>query len=316
MLKVLILIFILIILLVLITNKLYKKTNHYKNEIEQLQKYIKGVPQDLEIINLGSSYGKHAFDYSHISLNGFNFALQPQSLSYDFRILKQYTPNLKENCRILITFPALVFGFLDYSDDKANTKYYDFLDKKEIIGYSKLKYLIRVIFPVFSHKFNILRIFKDVKKQPQNCKKNLLTEKEVKKEAILRVNGWKKQFKLKNTIHYEKYPELEKMFVETTKLLAEMIDYCIENNFKPMIIVPPTSGILNEMLSKEFIKKVLYENIEKANKKKIPILDYLYDESFQDYKLYINSDMLNVNGRKLFTKRVFKDIENLENMMD
>lgn len=307
-----ILIFILIILLILITNELYKKTNYYKNKIKQVQKYINGVPQELEIINLGSSYGKYAFDYSHTSLNGFNFALQPQSLSYDFRILKQYTPNLKKNCKVLIVIPDLIFGFLDYSNDEANTKYYYFLNKEEIIGYSKLKHFIKIILPIFSNKFNILRIFKDIKKQPQNCKNNFLTEKEVKKEAILRVNGWEREFKLKNTVHYEKHPELEKMFVKTTKLLSEMIDYCKKNNFKPVIVVPPTSGILNDMLSKEFVKKVLYDNIKKANKKKIPVLDYLYDERFQDYKLYINSDMLNEIGRKKFTKIVIEDIKGVQ----
>ena len=301
-----------LLITLLILNKLYKKTNHYKNTVYQLEKYLKEVPEDLELINTGSSYARYAFDYSYSSLKGFNFGLQPQSLSYDFRILKQYTLNLKKDCIVLITLPNLVFGFLDYENEHSNTKYYYFLEPKNILGYSKLKYLTRVMFPFLSSKRNAFRIIRDVTlKEPYKQVRNLMNESQIRNDASLRVEGWKKQFKLKNTFDNNFSDELEKMFESTTSLLNEMIEYCRDNGFRPVIVVPPCSGIINELLSKRFIKKALYDNIERANKKNIPVFDYLYDERFQNYKLYINSDMLNETGREKFTRVVEKDLEKL-----
>lgn len=300
----------LFIILFLIINMLYKRTNHYKNTINQLQKYMKGIPNNLEIVNTGSSYARYAFDYSYTSKIGFNFGLQSQSLSYDFRILKQYATNLKKGCVVLITLPNLIFGFLDYEKDHNNTKYYYFLNHKNIIGYSKFKYLTRIVFSVLSRKKNIFYIIKDEQKiDLYNHDRNAMSETQVYDEASLRVEGWKKQFKLNNTIDIKFSNELEKMFESTTSLLNEMIEYCLNLDFKPTLIIPPCSSILNSLLSEQFIKKVLYENIEKANTKKIPVLDYLYDERFQDYKLYINSDMLNKVGRDKFTEVVIKDLK-------
>lgn len=101
------------------------------------------------------------------------------------------------------------------------------------------------------------------------------------------------------------------MFDATTCLVNEMIAYCLEHSFRPVIIVPPTSSIINNLLSKQFMKKMLYDNIERANTKKAPVLDYLYDERFQDYELYINSDMLNKAGREKFTRVIVKDLKEL-----
>ena len=84
-----------IFLIIILLNFLYIRTNDYKNKISQLEKFKK-VPTELEIINLGSSYSRNAFDYNLTNYKGFNFALQPQSLSYDFRILKNYKDNIKK----------------------------------------------------------------------------------------------------------------------------------------------------------------------------------------------------------------------------
>lgn len=308
---------ILLIVTFIILNEMYKKTNHHKNALIQLQKYINGVPENLEIVNTGSSYARYAFDYSETDLKGFNFGLQPQSLSYDFRILKQYTPNLQEDCIVLITLPNLVFGFLDYKNNHSNTKYYYFLEPKNILGYSKLKHLIRVSFPIVSAKTNFLRIIKDVPSaSPYTQKSNLMTKHQVQEEASARVLGWQKQFNLKNTKDESSLDVLEGIFESTTNLLNEMIEYCLVHNFKPVIIVPPTSGILNELMSKEFMKKALYDNIEKANRAGVPVLDYLYDVRFQDYEMYINADMLNETGRDKFTKTVIADLEELGYMKE
>lgn len=308
------------ILMVLITigivffillNILYKKTNYYKINILQSNKF-KEIPDNLEIVNLGSSYAKYAFDYSKVGIKGFNFGIQPQSLSYDFRILKQFKDKLKKNGVVIITIPDFVFAFLDYPIEEYNYKYYSFLNKENILNYSSLKNFLLNCFPLILQPKKLKCILKDISKENRDSLVFMQSSEEVRKEAQKRVNGWKKEFKLMGTEKSEDIPlNIKEIFRQTQSLLEEMINYTLSNGLKPVIVVPPCSKELNDFFSDEFLKEILYSNIEKANKNIIPVLDYLKKPEFQDYHLYENSDFLNVNGRELFTKKVVADLKKI-----
>lgn len=299
------------VLFFILLNILYKRTNYYKINILQSNKF-KEIPDNLDIINLGSSYAKYAFDYSKVGVNGFNFGIQPQSLSYDFRILKQYKNKLKKNGVVIITIPDFVFAFLDYPIKEYNYRYYSFLNKENILNYSSLKKFLLNYFPLILQPKKLKYILKDISKENSDSLVFMENNEEVKKEAQKRVNGWKKEFKLLGTEKSEDTPlNIKEMFRQTQSLLEEMINYTLSNELKPVIVVPPCSKELNDFFSDEFLKEILYSNIEKANKNLIPVLDYLKEPEFQDYHLYVNSDFLNVNGRELFTKRVVADLKKI-----
>lgn len=308
---ILIILIIIGILFFLLLNILYKKTNYYKINILQSNKF-KEIPDNLEIINLGSSYAKYAFDYSKVGIKGFNFGVQPQSLSYDFRILKQFKNKLKKNGVIIITIPDFVFAFLDYPIEDYNYRYYSFLNKENILNYSSLKNFLLNYFPLILQPKKLKYILKDISKENSDSLVFIENSETVTKEAQRRINGWKKEFKLLGTENSEDIPlNIKEMFRKTQSLLEEMINYSLTNELKPVIVIPPCSKELNNFFSDNFLKEILYSNIEKANKSLIPVLDYLKDSEFQDYHLYINSDFLNVNGRELFTKRVVADLKKI-----
>lgn len=290
-------------------NQKFMQTNYYQNQHKQVKKFINGVPYELEIVNTGSSYGRYGFDYSETALKGFNLGIQPQSLSYDFKILKQYKKHFKTKCKVIIVLPTLVFGFIDYPDDLMNTKYYYFLDTKYINGYSKFKYFTRIKYPILAAKRNLKHFIKDQEMDLYETNESNLTYQDVEKEAKMRIDGWKKQFNLENMSSPNSVKHLENIFINTTKLVSKMIDFCISNGFCPVIVVPPVSKVLNNMISREFMEEVLYKNIRNANTQNIQVCDYLYDERFQNYKLYVNSDFLNKKGRSLLTKTVIEDLK-------
>ena len=299
-----------IFLIIILLNFLYIRTNDYKNKISQLEKFKK-VPTELEIINLGSSYSRNAFDYNLTNYKGFNFALQPQSLSYDFRILKNYKDNIKKNGIVLIVLPNFVFGFLDYENSSINNRYYYFLKKEYILNYSIIKHKLIKYFPLFFNVRGVLRIIKDVKLLNLEEARSCTTREEVVVEAKNRINGWIKQFNLKNIVNKDDLSlEIREMFKKTQKVLSEIIEYCLENELRPVIIVPPCSKEINDFFSDEYLNEILYNNIKLGNSKNILCLDYLKDKRFQDYRLYINSDMLNKKGREKFTKVVIEDLKN------
>lgn len=305
-----IIIFLIIVICLIILNKMYKKTNHYKNIEESVKIYTEGIPMGLEIVNTGSSYARYALDYNYTSLKGVNFALQPQSLSYDFRILKQYTKHLKKQCIVLITLPDLVFGFVEYKGSQSNLKYYHFLKPEFIFNYSKLIHFLECNFPLLANSKNIFKIIKDAPKDGLLLS-NSLTLEEVQIEAKARINGWKKEFNISNT-EDSKFPvEVEDSFIKNREIVSDMIKHCKESGFIPVIFIPPTSSYLNELITDEFINKMLYDNIKKANILNIPVLDYLNDERFQKHELYINSDFLNMTGRLKMTKIIIEDLTNM-----
>jgi hypothetical protein len=100
-----------IVILFLILNLLYQRRNANKNFIANIQKYLAGIPN---------------FDYSYLSVKGFNFALIPQPLSCGYKILKQYHEHIKHDGVILITLVPFSFYVDCCRDENSNIKYLSF----------------------------------------------------------------------------------------------------------------------------------------------------------------------------------------------
>jgi len=118
-----------------------------------------------------------------------------------------------------------------------------------------------------------------------------------------------RQFGLIDTILVEFPNNIIKNFEKMVELVTNMITYCLENNFRPILVTPPSSEILNKRLFNKFLQSFLYNNINKANIQNVPFLGYMEDKRFKDYKLYINSDFLNKTRRDKFTDVLIKDLE-------
>lgn len=297
---------VIILLFIWICNIKYKNSDYFLGDYNKIKKFIEGVPKNLEIVNTGSNHAYHGFNYGGIKC--FNFASGAQSLNYDYKILKQYSNNLNGGCKVLIVLAPLSFGFVDYKNDSSNSRYYFFMDKDKILNYSKLKKFLYVNIPILKSWKNFIRIFL----RKKEIKSIINTPDNAEKEALLRINGWKKQFNLKNLLDKKSASYLKDEFENVKTILLDMIEFSLEHNWRPIIVIPPASVFLTKKISDEFMKEVLYDNIRFLKDKRIPILDYWKDDRLNDYKLYINSDFLNEKGSKLFTEIVLEDIKKLD----
>lgn len=297
---------VIILLFIWICNKKYKNSNYFLNDYNKIKKFVDGVPENLEIVNTGSNHAYYGFNYG--SRKCFNFASGAQSLNYDYKILKQYSNNLNAGCKVLIVLAPLSFGFVDYKNDSSNSRYYFFMDKDKTLNYSRLKNFLYVDMPILKSWKNFIRIFL----RKKEIKSIINTPDNAEKEALLRINGWKKQFNLKNLLDKKSASYLKDEFENVKTILLDMIEFSLEHNWRPIIVIPPASVFLTKKISDEFMKEVLYDNIRFLKDKQIPILDYWKDDRLNDYKLYINSDFLNEKGSKLFTEIVLEDIKKLD----
>lgn len=284
----------------LLINQLYKNTNHNKNFFENAKKFMDGVPGNLEIVATGSSYAKFGIDFSNTNYRGFNFGVVPQSLNYDYKILQQYRKCLKKNCVVLITLAPLVFAFVDYEDDTKNYKYYKFLNKKYINNYKLKTKITHVQFPILATPRLCKYIWNDVEPNDMyhsSCPNELVN----RQEADAREAGWCHQFQLNNLQEAIVPENIKDSFETTIDILNNMIEFCINNKISPVLVIPPVSGILSSKISKKFLDEYLYENINKANKAGIPVLDFWNSAEYSCYFYYINSDFMNRQGREKFT---------------
>jgi hypothetical protein len=302
-----------VVVIGLLLNYQYKQTNHYKNQFLDVCKFTNNkIPHNLEMINLGSNQPKFAFDYSKTEAVGMNWAVGPQSLEYDFRILKQMHNFLKANAFVVIPICPFSFFLYRFRNDSENYKYYNFLDSSMINNYSSQTKKLYIDYPLFTAKRNLIRLIKDtpVDERP-NIKTNPMNEAELTKDAYKWLNGWLKQFSLTGLDNISLSKENKSNIDKNVTVLSEMIDFCLKNTYKPIIMMLPVTKALSNLFSQSFIDDFIIANINKANTKNIPVLNYLKDERFVSPELYFNSFFFNENGRKIFTKIVIEELSNL-----
>lgn len=298
-----------VFLLVLLLNKEVKKTAWFKSIIPNLNNYPTNEwyreheERNYDVVNIGSSSAKYAFDYSGLEIKAFNWAEQPQSLSYGFKILKTYFSILKRNGSVIISLGP--FSGLDVDGKwrkEAYDKYYYLLAPALIDDFKSVK--IRRNYPLIA---NPIRSMKDLvkgilKKRPDEKKDSV----GFIDDSDRWVKGWLSEFGITD-LEAELSQENKKGREKRIKLLSDIIDFCIERDLKPVIVIPPMHPTLASKFPETFRENYIYSFIRKANTAGVPFYDYMDDSRFEDGRYYRNSFFMNVNGAKLFTSIFLKE---------
>lgn len=303
----------------LLANKMYLKTNHWKNQFLFEKNFISNVGyrdnlgRNFEVVNLGSNPALYGFFYEKI--RGQNWATGSQGFPMDFEILKYYHSYIKEGGYVLI--PIMPFSSIsnyletrpDYWSDSYYLKFTKILDwtqAKKLPNYSKLKLKIR--FPVVFNPKLIYYILHDV--APDNrlqIADQTMQAAELEYDAKRWIKSWMNEFAVKK---YEDFwgEKFNQYFESGVKMLSDMIDFCLYRNLKPVIITIPMSSYLAKEFTPEFRQKMITDFVNKANAKDVKFLDYMFDERFTRAELFTGSFFLNLKGRKMFTQQVLTDL--------
>lgn len=309
---------IIFIILLYISNEIYF---HVVLRNNQEQEIYHGKNGNYDIVSFGSTYCRYGIEFPE-NVNGFNFGFTGQFLYYTDKMLREYTPKcLTPGGTVCLIIADLVFAEVGKGLYDAD-RYPLILSKKSLEDeYSFIVYAQKR-YPLFFRpflmseiiKYFVKLIFKKDKSVFYTLLSNPLSEEKVKIEAQKRCESWCRQFGLENTCSVNFPNSLKENFTKTTRILNGMIQFCLDNHFKPVLVILPVSGIMNEFLSTAFIRAILFDNILKANVQKVRILNYIDDKRFSNYLLYHkNADFLNARGRKLFTEQLLKDLETNEN---
>lgn len=311
-----ILFFILILTIsIFMLNYLYKQTNYYKNQMIDTIDIKQSIKRRrrYEIAVIGSSQARYAIDLSQY--NGINFASRPQTLSIDREVLVNHVDKIQTGGILVISLCIMDFFLLKFKNST------DYLRYSTLIPHNKFSQIgarwnystwVQAQMPLIYNPLNIRYVIKDVKaKDTLSIDHNLCdSESKLKIDADYWISLWEKEFTIK--IPNIEIPDRLLKNIESNILnLKQLLATCRRNEIKPVIIIPPVTGILLSKFSNNFLNKYLYENIKNSISEEVPVLNYLDNKDFYEVDLYMDSFFLNKKGRLKFTKRVLNDINNL-----
>ena len=126
-------------------------------------------------------------------------------------------------------------------------------------------------------------------------------------DAKMRMESWRKEFSM---IRFTDPLSLvnKDAYEDGAKILSRIVDYCVERDFNPIIVMPPVTEALREQFTSEMKKLFIDDFIKEGIGNKAKFLDYFEDKRF-DLSDFQNSFIMNSEGAIKFTGIVLKDAE-------
>ena len=304
--------------------KILYKTNWYKSMFLDPNHeiypdnvwYREHDERNFDVVNIGSSGGKWAFDYADLNVKAMNWAQQPQTLLEDYNLLRHFHSILKRGGYVLITIMPFT-GLNKKTGLMDAMKYVKFDIQGEPIQPYMFNEAIRYATYPFLFKKTALKVLiryfmgrdKKCGLHPETqLEYNPKKSNELEKDAKRWIDGWKKQFGISD-FDAPLTRENEEGREYRIKLMQTLIDFCTERGYKPVYVIPPVTEHLAKYYTPKFEETYIYGYLKEVNRE-VLTLDYSKDSEFRfNDELFFNSFFLNKKGRKLFTRRVLKDLK-------
>lgn len=137
---------------------------------------------------------------------------------------------------------------------------------------------------------------------------NPMSKEELEMDAKRWIDGWKRQFGISD-FDSSLTEENQKGRAYRIQLMQRLIDFCTERGYKPVYVIPPVTEHLAKYFTPKFEETYIYGYLKEVNRD-VLTLDYSKNKEFRfSDDLFFNSFFLNKKGRKLFTRRVLKDLK-------
>lgn len=299
-----------------IKNKIYGKINsfvqksNWYNEVAfpDCKKFWKHRTFNLDVVNLGSTSGLHAFNYEGIQLKAANWALSHNPILADKEVLKNYFSYLNPQKSTVIV-NLCPFTSLSGSSVFFEDRYYTILKLSSIpygLFRKKLEVMRKMTNPMeFYPMYEMLRNFTGMFKRKKD---KIYSEEKMTSDAQRWMNNWKKEFSITD-FSYPLSLVNRDGIEDAAKILNEIISFCKTRNIRPVIVIPPVYHTLGALFTPEIRKVLISSLIEKIEDTSIWFHNYMDDPDFNHSITYFrNSYLLNKKGAKSFTKKVLQDI--------
>ncbi|MCK5129344.1 MAG: hypothetical protein KAQ68_05815 [Clostridiales bacterium] len=274
---------------------------------------MKNIPNEIEIINLGSSHAQFAIDYNSLKeYKGYDFSIPAQSFMYDLNILKQYQKHLSDDCVVII--PISYFDYYeDYPIDNVIKRqrrfYYPILNINRIKYLNILDILIYKWLPILNiDKENLVYIVEDDKNAISNYERKFQQNKYYSSETqSIDIDGFLFENDIKVYGHSKNFAKGVNPY--SIEQLKTIVEYCLAKGYRPLLITTPFSDYYNaaEDFTEDFYEEFYQITNNISQQYNIEYWDYSHDIRFtNDITLFYDNNHLNKGkGISLFSSIFF-----------
>lgn len=270
--------------------------------------------RNFDIVVLGSSGAKWAFDFSDLPIKAMNWAQQPQTLVEDFNLLRCYHSILCKGGNVIITI--MPFTGLNKDTGLMDAVKYLKIDTQgePIQPYLYKKACRYAKYPILFGKPAIKALMKFILKREGAIDRfakamvhaNAMNAEQLDRDAKMWVDGWKRQFSITD-LDAPLTPQNIKGREYRISVMRNLVDFCVERGYFPVYVIPPVTKHLAKYYTHTFEQNYIYSYLKEIDREMLT-LDYSKESDLQKDELYFNSFFLNATGRKIFTERVLNDL--------
>lgn len=290
----------------------------YYSKFPHLRAY-QNLAQGLDIIVLGSTPAKFSIDFSDERIKGANLAVCPETITYDFNVLKNYHSYLKEGGMILFVLCPFTFCKDKYrkgegNQNYLNLRYYPILHRAMIDNFDINLYSKWVKNPFSVGKEAKIGLLKDIVKSVigrKTHKSKVLSADEMEQSAKKRIDDWMLEFKMKKPLVDEIPQFVKDSIAYNISVFKEMLGFLNERGYKYKVIIPPFSKELTGKIPLEFRNYTLFNPLTEVG---ADYISYIGDDKWFDNAFFKDAFCLNEQGRKALTRDIVSKLKK-ENLL-
>lgn len=293
----------------IVLNVLYTNTNFYRSMNELY--FLKNHPQQIELLNLGNSHEKAGLRYSRFyDGTAHNFATSSQPFFYDYNVLRHVSDSIAPGATVII--PVSYFDWFYnwqrlFTEDVAayNKRYYSMLPPQYMFNYDFEEHVKYGILPVLTAKENLKYIREDISLPQLDAPDMRMVGDNIERVARYKANSWKTEVMAQaNT------PAWEQAIADNSASFRQIVQYCYEQGWTPVVVSLPVTDQLTALFSEEFMAE--FDAVTKENVSAFPELlyfDYSRDSRFSsNLEFFRDSDHLNSAGGDALTQQLLLDL--------
>lgn len=239
------------------------------------------IQEKYELIIIGTTQARFCFQEDNCNISAKNLAMNYSSFLSQKKTLEDNKNNINHAAKVLLTIEYPIY----LCDHDSNEKQ------------------IRV--PVeWVHNYE--------EGLKQNLYENYFTLDEIQKRVDKLIEGWEKvayPFTIRNYSPENKSDSMQKRLRRSVDLHQAIIDYCLTNGWRPVLVGLPCCKELGSSIPYEFVNDCFLKCVRSlSGNNDIPFLDYSTDEELSSIQNYLDIWYLNYAGRQVFTRMLIDDL--------